>query len=276
MADFPLPKTPGGTAWGSGPRFRRIKVTPGPLDYETASTVDMSRSMLSTSISVPTLSFTTYVPTSKQRSLAPEGDATLLQIPRFPATQPGRLHNAPVYSIASKARSEAVRTPGPGKYRTPERSIVGAATTWSSTTDDRFGGGASDKSVDFPSPNSYTLASALSTQYCPPFCGRGKSAMLAAADRSPGPLVAGSAAEAKDAVLPASPARTIALKEKLPEIRESPGPNTYQARCLYWSGNKRPLGRSSTPHGRRHTAVPMSLHKSVSAAQFDLKLPRRP
>ena len=222
MADFPLPKTPGGTAWGSGPRFRRIKVTPGPLDYETASTVDMSRSMLSTSISVP------------------------------------------------------VRTPGPGKYRTPERSIVGAATTWSSTTDDRFGGGASDKSVDFPSPNSYTLASALSTQYCPPFCGRGKSAMLAAADRSPGPLVAGSAAEAKDAVLPASPARTIALKEKLPEIRESPGPNTYQARCLYWSGNKRPLGRSSTPHGRRHTAVPMSLHKSVSAAQFDLKLPRRP
>lgn len=284
MADFPLPKSPGGANWSTGPRFTPIKITPGPLDYETASTCDMSRSVVSRCATMPSLSFTTYIPGSpskRSKAQKPEGDNHLLDLPRFPAASPARGTNAPVYSISSKVRCQTIRTPGVGQYREPvhdfgpsNRPKIVGVTSWAAPRvrdlgiDDRFGGDANHKSVEYPSPNAYTLESALSQKDCLPFTGRGKSAMMAAAGRSPGPQFAGSAAAAKDSVMRAPPSLTIGLKQPLCEVRESPSPNTYQARSLYWSGNKRPLGRSITPHGRRHTAVPMSLHKDVQAMQF--------
>jgi hypothetical protein len=276
MAAFDLPKTPGGTNWGTIDRFKTPKArSPGPLAYENDGNLNFTRSTLSVSSSQPSFTFSERfaVPGSEARRRAAEAGDSPLHIPPALGAQPNsRLPSRPAYTIGPKVKTyktpTRAHTPAPGQYTLPQPRVYEDRREQSFGTDDRFGSSGPRSAAKLPGAGDYDASDSVTrtdtyTSVSLPFTGR---KFTRTAERSPGPCVAGEGALAKNRVLKQEPIWSAGLKQRPARLPLEPSPSTYDARSLYWS-NKKPLGRSATASGMSHSSTGLNLHKPVQASQ---------
>ena len=284
MADFPFPKSPGGTAFGTVDRFKSPKTpgsylkpsrSPGPLAYETASTLNFSTSTLSISSSQPSFGFREKfrLPGEAAR-LKEAGKDSPLHIPSSignTAQPSSRIRSQPAYSMGPKHKSYTsparAHTPSPLDYTLPRPRVYEERRDTSLGFDDRFGDVGVRSAVRNPGIGDYDPDDKLTrtdtnSTIALPFNSRPPPPKHQ--DRSPGPCGSGVGNIAKDEVMPRSPVYSMGLKQSVRGVRGplEPSPQTYQARSLYWT-NKKELGKSGTTTGRARTAAAISLHKDV-------------
>ena len=279
MADIPFPKLPGGTNFGTTERFKTPKSrSPGPLEYETASTLNFSSSMLSVSSSQPSFAFSGKyaLPGEAARARdAGKGD-TPLYLPGSIGPQPSsRIRSSASFSMGPKHSSYAkplrVQTPSPLAYTLPRSRLYEDRRDRSFGSDDRFGDSGARAAVYIPHSTSYGSAfgemdavtrTDTRAQMSVPFTGR---SVTRTRERSPGPCADGAGGGAKNQVMHAQPAWSMGLKGRPDTGAGSsgrpmqPSPITYNPRTLYWTG-KKDLGRSGTTFGRARSAIGPSVH----------------
>lgn len=296
MSDFPFEKSPGGKSFGTVERFKSPKlsgsyigqgrlVSPGPLMYETASTLNFSQSTLSISSSQPSFAFRQkFTLPGEAARLRESGKETALEIPKIVGntTQPSsRIRSEPAYSMGPKHRSYAspsrAHMPSPLDYTLPRPRVYEDKRDKNLGSDDRFGDVGERSAVRNPGSGQYDADDHLTrtdsyTAVSHTFTGRPVPTKTSERmrERSPGPHVAGGGYQSKNDVMTRSPVWSMGLKEAVAQGSRSPsrrqplepGPLTYQARSLYWT-NKKELGKSPTVQGRARTAAAISIHKDV-------------
>ena len=308
MASFAVPKSPGGPSafGGSSKRFERLPASrlayaskdsfnaPGPGAYSPEEVLGFDHSNLSGvtgsfSREQPFMSgrFSYTASTKSLNSTMQEEPVRPSELATMPAAigqQPSsRKPNAYAYSMGVSrkglGRGDAVnraKTPGALDYVKPSVANPRSALMG---TDDRFGDSGTDTSptrryAHTPPPTLYDHHHAFKAAAIAPSASYtfGHRPERKVHERSPGPHVAGSPSLAKLSVMRSLPSITIGLKEgeKRTDRRRAatPGVAQYDARTVYWSGN-RALGKSPsdlTPLPTRPSRD-LNIHKDVQASQ---------
>ena len=164
MADIPFPKLPGGTNFGTTERFKTPKSrSPGPVEYETASTLNFSSSMLSISSSQPSFAFSGKYDLPGEASRAKDagkGD-TPLYLPASIGPQPSK-PSAVSFSMGPKhssyAKPSRVQTPSPLAYTLPRPRLYDDRRDRNFGSDDRFGDSGARAAVYIPHSTSCASA----------------------------------------------------------------------------------------------------------------------
>lgn len=266
MSAFELPKSPGGLAFGSAPRFKSTHATrsPGPAAYETATQLNFSHSTLSRASSQPSFPFSEKfsLPGSRQQALeeSTASSGSTLHMPTALGIQASSSRpTAPAYSVGSRPLRRKPLTPGPNAYRIPQARVYEDRRERNFGTDDRFGETSFAK---LPAPTSYSPSQPDFVASFP-FQGRRTAKPLSI---GPGPAPkTGSASAARDSTLSIPPSYTIGMRTRR-RVPMEPSPASYDQRSLFWSG-KSQLGRASTACGASRSSTGLSLHKDVQASQ---------
>jgi hypothetical protein len=250
MSAFELPKTPGGTNFGTIDRFRTPHTrSPGPLSYEPAMTLSFSHSTLSVSNSQPCFS----MPGRNRPKAGPSKAMSDLHIPGGIGTQPNsKKPTAPVYSMGKRTSAGHAQMPSPLQYRLPVARVYETRGDRNFGTDDRFGDSSGPRSAPkIPGPSDYIASdtpvrSDTHTLVSVPFGVRGppKTPNL-----SPGPQASGDGFACKMRVMQQSPVWSCGLQRPPARLPLEPSSASYDQRSLYWSG-KRELGKPTTAPGR--------------------------